>query len=179
MSKRIEHIEKKWYAVKTKFRSEKYVCNLLEEEDVEAYIPLMKRTRRYQRKIKHYEVPLISTYVFVCVSQSDYVKVLKTLYVYGFVMVGGRLVAIPDAEIDLLKKVTGSTQEWSVVDSKELVEGDPIEIIGGSLTGVRGVMTSYKNKNEIVVELAHIGILLNLTVDKKYIRKLTKLEMAS
>ena len=177
MSKRIKHIEKRWYAVKTKFRSEKYVCNLLQGQDVEVYIPLMKRTRLYKRKIKHYEVPLISTYVFVKVNTIDYVKVLKTLYVFGFVTVGGRLVAIPDAEMELMKQVTGHERDWSVVESIALAVGDPIEIIGGSLTGVKGIMLQSKNKHEIIVELAHIGKQLRLTVDKKYIRKLSKLEM--
>ncbi len=179
MSKRVEHSDKRWYAIRTKFRSEKYVCGLLEAQAVEAYIPLMYRTRRYQRKIKHYKVPLISSYVFVHISKEEYVRVLKTLYVFGFVYVGGRLVAIPDAEMELMKRVTGEEMEWSIQDQVKLVDGDPIEIIGGTLVGVRGTMLYKHNKSEVVVELAHIGKQLLLTVDKKYIRKLSKLELAS
>ena len=177
MTNRIEHSDKRWYAVRTKFRSEKYVCGLLEAQGVEAYVPVMLRTRRYERKIKTYEIPLISSYVFVRVCNSDYVKVLKTLYVFGFVLVGGRLIAIPEEEMNLMKRITGQEIEYKLRDREPEV-GDDVEIIGGSLLGLRAKMISKHNSSELVVELVHIGKQFVLSVDKKYIRKLSRAELA-
>ncbi|MEZ4957062.1 MAG: transcription termination/antitermination NusG family protein, partial [Saprospiraceae bacterium] len=55
--------EPKWFAVYTRSKSEKVVKRLLASKNIECYLPLQKVTRRYTRKIKSYEIPLISCYI--------------------------------------------------------------------------------------------------------------------
>jgi len=55
--------ETRWFAVYTKYKCEKYVADQLSKKNIEAYVPIISKTRRYSRKIKHYQIPLINCYV--------------------------------------------------------------------------------------------------------------------
>lgn len=178
MSKLIEHKDKKWYAVRTKFRSEKFVIEQLRKQEIECYIPMLRKTRRYERKIKHYELPLISCYVFVCIDTSEYVKVLRTLYVYNFVRISGELTSIPNVEMNLMKRIVGEGLDAITEEISLFGVGDQVEIISGGMTGVKGELLEFKNKKEIVVRLDFVGKQIRMTMDKILIRKLSRLEIA-
>lgn len=64
-------IESRWFAVYTRSKSEKVVKRLLDQKNIENYLPLQKVTRRYTRKIKSYEIPLISCYIFVKIAKNN------------------------------------------------------------------------------------------------------------
>ena len=104
----LEHLEKKWFAIYTKYKAEKFVVEQLKKKGISAYLPLIKKTKRYTRKIKHSQVPLINCYAFVCIDQSEYSKVLETEYVLKFIRQGKNLISIPQYEIDLLERIVNS-----------------------------------------------------------------------
>jgi len=174
----MEHInqldlqEKKWFAIYTKYKCEKYVVDKLSKKNIEAYIPLLKTTKRYIRKVKTTEVPLINCYAFVKISKEQYVKVLQTEYVSRFIKQRNDLLAIPEEEIILLKKIVGEYQEDLTIAEYEYVEGQQVEIIAGSLTGLNGILVSQKNKNLFVVQLDHIGIQLRIDINPGLLRPL-------
>lgn len=61
----LDSIEKKWFAIYTRFKREKMVLKRLTEKGVEAYLPLSTHKRVYTRKIKIIQLPLISCYVLL------------------------------------------------------------------------------------------------------------------
>ncbi len=81
----LDNIEKKWFAIYTRYKREKIVRKQLTEKGVEAYLPLSTHKRVYTRKIKIIELPLISCYVFVKITQSEYLTVASTQDVVKFV----------------------------------------------------------------------------------------------
>lgn len=160
-----------WFAIRVKFRSEKWVAKRLASKDIEAYVPVLKRTKRYARKIKHLEIPLISNYVFVHIrNKGQRLQVLQTPYVFSFVSQNGVPVSIPLEQIDLMKKVVDSNYELNVTDQR-FDQGDKVEIIGGSLTGIKAQYVKALNKNLLVVQLSSIGQNIVLEIEKKYLRK--------
>ncbi|MEK7255619.1 MAG: transcription termination/antitermination NusG family protein, partial [Bacteroidota bacterium] len=74
----LDGVEPKWFAVYTRYKSEKVVQRLLQNKKIESYLPLQRVTRRYTRKIKHHDIPLISCYIFVKIVRAEYVPVLET-----------------------------------------------------------------------------------------------------
>ena len=52
--------EERWFAVYTKYKCEKYVVEQLNKKGISAYLPLVTKVRRYNRKVKKYNVPLIN-----------------------------------------------------------------------------------------------------------------------
>jgi transcription antitermination factor NusG len=163
--------EKRWFAIYTKFKAEKYVVECLKKKGITAYLPLIKKSKRYTRKVKFYEVPLINCYAFVCIDNSEYVKVLETEYLLKFIKQGKNLISIPKKEIDLLERIVNS-ENLTMAQQISFVEGKLVEIISGQLTGLKGKLVARKNKNEFVVELLNMGIQLKLDINPAYLRPL-------
>ncbi len=163
--------EARWFAVYTMAKHEKTVARRLQQKHITCYLPLQQVTRFYTRKIKHLELPLIKGYVFVHITAKEYISVLETPDVVNFVKFNKNLIAIPQAEIDLIKRVAGDKLEASI-EPLSFFEGDEVEIIGGQLTGVRGKLVSHANKHEVLLELTSIGLALRVQVKTQLLRKL-------
>ena len=134
-----------------------------------AYLPLIQKTKRYTRKIKQYEIPLINCYAFVCINKEEYIRVLETEYVLKFIKQGQNLVSIPSQEIELLKRIVGEVKD---IEARELswTEGQEVEIISGHLSGLSGRLIQKRNKKEFAVELQNIGYELIIHIDPAFLR---------
>lgn len=163
--------EKQWYAIRTQLNCEKKVCTAFETKDIEVYLPLQKNIRKYGRRRVEVEKPLIRNYVFVKISRNEYIPILDTQFVYGFVKFGDRLNAIPEQEINFIKTIIGEYDNLEIQD-EQIAIGEEIEIIGGHLTGLRARLTERKGKNKVLIELQAVGVGLLLDVEAKYIRRL-------
>jgi transcription antitermination factor NusG len=172
----IEHHNKSpkfWYAIKTKFKTEKFVVDQITKKGIEAYIPLIHITKRYSKKIKKLKLPLINNYAFVKITEQDRLSVLQTEYVFNFVGMNGKMECIPDHEINLLKQIVGEFEEKVSISAIEWQIGEDVEIISGSLTGIRGKLVKKAGKNNFVVELTSIGIELQMEIEIKFLKKIS------
>ena len=160
----------KWFAVYTRYKSEKAAFKQLEKKGITTYLPLQTFTRQYTRKVKKVELPLITCYVFVKITKAQYVPVLETEPVVDFVRFSNNLISIPDAEIELLKRVLG--ESWEVTASPtQLERGDRVELIAGNLTGLQGTLIDARDKQQVVIDLERMGYSLRISVDKNLLRK--------
>lgn len=162
--------EAKWFAVYTKYKREKLVNERLSEKGIQTYLPLQQFTRRYTRKVKQVELPLISCYIFTKITKQEYVPVLETPDVVQFVNFSRNLIAIPEEEIRTLQRVVGENIEIEVEPSA-YQEGDAVEIIGGNLTGLKGKLVRKENKNRFYVELEKMGYTLQMEIPLEVLRK--------
>jgi len=165
--------EFRWFAVYTRFKREKQVQIRLEEKGITTYLPLQEFTRRYTRKVRQVKIPLISCYLFVRITRREYVRVLEDADVVQFVRFGKNLIAIPEEEINVLRRVVGEQIEVEA-EPIELAEGDEVEIIGGQLTGLRGKLVARKNEKNLLIELDHIGYALRLQVPPEFLRRVRR-----
>lgn len=167
----LHQTEPRWFAVYTRFKSEKVVKRLLDAKNIESFLPLQSVTRRYTRKIKTYDIPLISCYIFVKIVKSEYVPVLETENVVKFIRFAKNLLSIPEAEINILRRIIGEQVE---VEAEQglLHEGDLVEVVGGKLTGLRGRLVERQGKKQMVVELETVGYSLKMNIDASLLRKI-------
>lgn len=163
--------ETRWFAVKTRSKSEKYVQRLLEKKGIVAWVPLQRLMRRYARSTRMVEKPLLNCYVFVHITKAAYVPILETEHVVGFVRFAKNIISIPQAEIDLVKRIT--LEDGIEVEAVETqyAEGDPVEISAGNLMGLRGRIVDAQGKRKFQVELEYIGHNLLITVDAAFLQK--------
>lgn len=164
----------KWYALYTRFKSEKIARNYFRKMGIESYVPTLHKTKRYVSKIKQYEIPLISCYVFVKISEKDRVEVYKNPYIIQFLKIGNEIIPIPEHEIFLLKKITGELNDIELVRKQDYQRGDMVEVIRGNLTGITGYITETNEKQDFVVELNHVGIQLRIHIDPAHLRRIKK-----
>ncbi len=165
--------EARWFAVYTGYKREKKVVELLRKKGITAYVPLQKLKRYYTRKVKEVELPLISCYVFVHITQSQYVPVLETQYVQRFLKIRRNLLAIPNHEIDLLRRIVGEIGGVEA-DVTSLRQGDAVEVIGGQLTGLTGTLIEQKGRQCLVISLQTLGYDLLMEVSPQHVRRLQK-----
>ncbi len=161
----------KWFAVRTRFRSEKVAHKELTRNALETYLPIKPVVRKYNRKIRKTELPLIPSFVFVKITKGEYAKVLETEYVSCFLKFGGNLLSIPEKEIDLIRRLENVDFEITAAPAT-YAEGDEVEIIGGALIGIRGKLVSKGGKGWVCIELVNSGHILQIEVDTKLLRKL-------
>ncbi|HQU59201.1 MAG TPA: UpxY family transcription antiterminator [Saprospiraceae bacterium] len=169
-----EH-EARWFAVHTRYKREKIVHQRLTGKGIESYLPLQQFVRRYSRKVRTVELPLISRYIFTRIVRREYVPVLETQDVAGFVRFSNNLISIPNKEIDLLQRIVGEGIETDV-EPYGFQQGDEVEITAGNLAGVRGLLVRRENKHQFIVELGHIGCSLCLKVDPHLLKAVGRRE---
>ncbi|MEZ4987615.1 MAG: UpxY family transcription antiterminator [Saprospiraceae bacterium] len=162
--------EARWFAVHTGFRKEKKVVELLALKGITAYTPIQQVKRFYTRKVKKVELPLINCYVFVHITNTEYVSVLETAFVNRFLKINRNLIAIPEAEIELLRRIVGEDLGLEAVPAT-FQPGDPVVIMGGQLTGMEGTLRAVKGKQRFVIALETLGYELLMEVDPKYIHR--------
>ena len=128
--------------------------------------------KRYLRKRKIVEKPIIASYVFVHIAKEHYVFVLKTMGVGSFLKIGNEIYPIPAEEIEILRKVVGEFDFDEVnISTLVMLEGDEVEIIRGKLTGIRGVVIESDKNNNIVVQMQNLGVALTFEIEAKYLQK--------
>ncbi len=167
----LHETEPRWFAVLTRAKCEKMVQRQLHKKNIHAYVPLQRLLRRYQRSTRLTEKPLINCYVFVQITKPDYLPVLETENVAGFVRFNKDLIAIPAAEIDLLRRVTLEDGLELEVAPGNFSEGDRIEISAGNLAGLRGWIIKKENRQQFQVELERLGYQLLITIDAAFLQK--------
>ncbi len=164
--------ENRWFAIYTKYKCEKYVVDKLSRKSIEAYTPLLTKTKVYSSKKKTYKTPLINCYVFVKINKSQYSQVLETENVSRFIKQRKNLISIPEEEILLLQRIVGEFKKIEI-NSEDLSLGSEVEIISGNLTGIKGRLAEKRGKNEFVVELENIGFQLKMTIDVSLLKPTT------
>lgn len=160
-----------WHVVKTKTKCEKYVRDRLHAMGIEAFVPLKKRTARYNRKVKVYELPLITCYTFVRLDKSRRNDVLAIPYVQGMLKTAGKDSIVSEKEIQWLQKVSGTELDVKT-EPISLTKGDRIILAHGQLAGMEGVILAERSKNEVVVALESLGLQMVIYVERDMVERL-------
>lgn len=164
--------EGKWFAVYTQYKREKLVKKMLGQKGIECYLPIKKVVKEWSKKRRIMEIPLISCYIFVKVTSSEYVPVLETEYVMKFLKIGKDLIAIPESEIILIQKILQDSFDFEIEATQNFKEGDLVEIIEGSLQGTKGRLIEIEGKNRVLITLEHIQHTFRISIEKQLIKKI-------
>ena len=168
----LDESKPRWFAVRTRFKSEKLAHKQLLAQGVEVYLPIRNVIRIYSRKKRQIDLPLIHNFVFVNIVKKEYVKVLETEYTSGFLKFGQNLLSIPDFQIELIKRLLGENIDVEVVAKTTLLKGDSVEVIAGPLMGLQGNLVNIQGKDTVLVELINSGYTLQLSLDAQLLRKI-------
>lgn len=161
-----KHEPANWYAVQTRARNEKVICERLQEQGLTTFLPLVTEVRRWSDRKKKVELPLFSCYVFVRLSISNHderMRVFRTSGVFRIVSMGGEAVPIPDEQIEALRAVI--TQQIPCSSHPFLKIGQRVRIRGGSLEGVEGVLLSQNGDRTLIISVDAIQRSLAVSVE--------------
>ena len=153
-----------WLVVKTKTKCEKFVRDKLQALGMDAFVPITKRTARYNRKVKVYELPLITCYAFVRLEKERRNQVLALPYVQGMLRLNGKDCHVSDREIEWLQKVSGTDLDIKA-EILSMQQGDHVMLAYGQLAGMEGTIIAQRSKHEVVVALESLGMQMVIQVD--------------
>lgn len=116
-----------WFAARTRSRHEFKVGRQLAAIGIEHYLPTWKKGT-----VEH---PLFPGYMFTRLGAGQFLSVLQTIGVCGWVQFGATPAVIQDFEIETLRTVTVMAPKPSTWQA-----GQKVRIVGGPLAGQLGVV---------------------------------------
>jgi transcriptional antiterminator NusG len=157
------HDGPEWYAVWTRSRHEQVVKEQLERKGLEAFLPTITRWSHWKDRKKQVDWPLFPGYCFVRFNGADRLPVLKCTGVVNIVSFDGDIAAIPEHEIDSVRRLVDSDLQF---DPCPLIrEGMMVEVTHGPLKGVVGRLVRKGAHARLVLSVALIGQAVSVEVD--------------
>ena len=169
----IETLEHKWYAVYVKSRHEFQVYERLNKKQIEAFLPIVERLRRWKDRKKLITFPLFPGYLFVRISKSAQER-LSVLKIKGVVRLLSSLHGdpdpIPDEQINSLKRLMENKE---ALDPYPYIDkGQRVRIKGGPLNGVEGILVEKLDKHLLVLSVDVLRQGVALTIDAADVEKI-------
>ncbi|HLA50053.1 MAG TPA: UpxY family transcription antiterminator [Thermodesulfovibrionia bacterium] len=169
----IETLEHKWYAVYVKSRHEFQVYERLNKKQIESFLPIVERLRRWKDRKKLITFPLFPGYLFVRISKSAQER-LSVLKIKGVVRLLSSLPGdpdpIPDEQINSLKRLMENKE---ALDPYPYIDkGQRVRIKGGPLNGVEGILVEKLDKHLLVLSVDVLRQGVALTIDAADVEKI-------
>jgi transcription antitermination factor NusG len=152
-----------WYAIWTRSRHEHVVREQIERKHLDAFLPTITRWSRWKDRKKKIDWPLFPGYCFARFRPDESLTVLKCTGVVNIVSVDGRPAAIPDHEIDGIRRLIESDLQY---DPCPLIrEGMMVEVKHGALAGVVGRLVRKGAHARLILAVDLIGQGVSVEVD--------------
>ena len=147
--------ESPWYAIYTRHQHEKMVAQILTSKGFDTFLPLHAAIHNWKDRTKALSLPLFPCYVFLKGGIERRLQIITTPGIYGLVSSGGQPAAIPDFEIEAIRRV---------IDSGARVEAHPflkcgnwVRVKCGPLAGIEGILVRKKNISRLVLSVEILG----------------------
>jgi transcription antitermination factor NusG len=163
--------DKKWLVVKTKANAEKKVAERLASKGIEVYLPLYTTMRQWSDRKKKVQKPLISSTVFVHITEEEREQLWNVVGVSGMLYYLGKPAVVRDEEILVLQQMLQQGIYESVDFETTFIEGQEVEITGGDFKGLRGIVLEEVNAQKVVIALQGLGAQVVFTLKKGAVRK--------
>ena len=144
-----------WYALYTRHQHEKMVHHVLTNKGFNTFLPLYATTHNWKDRTKALSLPLFPCYVFLKGGIERRLQILTTPGIYGLVSSAGQPAAIPDAEIEAIRRVIESGAR--VEAHPYLKCGNWVRVKCGPLTGIEGSLARKKNISRLVLSVEILG----------------------
>ena len=154
----------KWFALQVRTRWESSTESLLAGKGFETFLPkYMNRVRRNGR-MKDAQFPLFPGYVFCRFDPQDRLPILVTPGVISVVSRGRLPVPLEDSELAAVQTIVQSNlpvQPWPYLEI-----GERVRIQDEALSGLEGILISFKGTHRIVVSVSLLRRSVSLEIDR-------------
>ena len=147
---------KGWHVIYVRPQHEKNVDRLLNENDIESFLPLSTTIRTWSDRKKKIQEPLFPSYVFVNIkSNMDFYQALRVKGVCNYLKFGDEYAKVTDKEIGQIKCLVGndSLSEVTVNSDRRLSIGAIKRIVYGPLKGLECSILKVKDRSKVVVAI--------------------------
>src|SRR5580693_5450915 len=154
--------DRPWYALYTRHQHEKMVNQILSNKGFDTFLPLYATTHNWKDRTKALSLPLFPCYVFLKGGIERRLQILTTPGLYGLVSSAGQPAAIPDIEIEAIRRVVESGTR---VEAHPFLKcGNWVRVKCGPLTGIEGILVRKKNISRLVLSVEILGTAASIEV---------------
>jgi transcription antitermination factor NusG len=153
--------ERKWFALYTKPRHEFKAEIEITSLSIENYLPTVTRLKQWSDRKKKVTEPLLRGYILIKATEKERINALQTRSVLNCVSFKGKPAAIPQFQIDNLKKMMESDDEFYI--SEQIKVGTKVRVTSGPFQGVEGIVYNTDNVKMLAITID----LLNRSVSVK------------
>jgi transcription antitermination factor NusG len=168
MSYTISETPAHWFAVYTASRHEKHVSQLLQDRQVETFLPLYQSVHAWKNRTRvAVELPLFPGYVFVYARPTDRGRILSVPGVFAFVGSKREAWPLPDPEMQALR---AGIHQCNLQPHPYLSVGERARIMAGPFSGLEGVLVRKTNGLRFVISLDQIAQSFSVEVDAREVQ---------
>lgn len=174
----LEKSKYQWYAVYVRANSEKKLFDNLQEKNIECYLPMRKVLKYWSDRKKWVDEPLFKSYVFVKVSNKEFFTVLNTAGTVCYISFGGKAQCIPENQIDNIKTFLAHSEHEITVSSERIQRGVSVEVIHGSLKGIKGEVINILGQSRFLVRIDSMNCSLYTNIEKDEVMLIEENQMS-
>lgn len=160
-----------WYAIYTNPRAEKKTATLLQQRGITVYLPLLKTLKQWSDRKKWVEEPLFRSYIFVNVSEREYLEVLQVHGVVKYISFSGKAASIREDQINNIKLLLSCESELEISEH-HFASGEKVTVKAGPFVGLHGELIETKNAKRFLVRFDQMGKSIILNIPTVYLEPL-------
>lgn len=155
-----------WFVLYTKARCEKKVAEGLKEQGFEVYCPMLRTKRRWSDRYKWVEEPLLRSYCFVRLAETQRHLVFNVSHVVRYLFWQGKPAIVREAEITALQHLLDQ-QDHERIALRSFNVNDRIKIKGGLFDLLEGEITEKRGDKLVVyMEALQLAVYLDARTSK-------------
>ncbi|MFT5121832.1 MAG: hypothetical protein ACI9TH_003119 [Kiritimatiellia bacterium] len=154
-----------WLVLHARPRCEKKLSVVCRQHGITCYLPLMRKSHTYGARVRTFDVPMFSGYLFGIVDQQQKLFLEQNRLV-------ANLLAVHDQEVLVrqLLQVDLALHSGEVLDVLPyLEEGRIVKIATGPFRGMEGVIDRIKGKSRVILNVDMIGQSIAVEIDSTYL----------
>lgn len=164
---RPETEDEKWFVLHTKPRCEKSLARILMQERIKFFLPQGQSRRKVQRRWVTTSLPLFPGYLFLQGTEQSRLIALQTNKVVATLTVNDQDQL--HSELHALHQAVCSGNE--VKAEPQIEEGDRVEVVHGSLVGLRGYVSRCDGLTRIIIVVKMLGRGISIQVEDWMLQK--------
>jgi len=163
-------MDKTWFAIYVKSRTEKKVSAELDRLGIDHYLPLIKVLKQWSDRKKWVVEPLFKGYVFVQIDPTQYYDVLKANNVVRYITFEGKAVVVPPQQIHAIKLYLEESAPTEDFSNAQWEKGQSVEVISGNMTGLIGELVEVKKKHKVRIKIEAVNQIIFIQIPKTKLR---------
>ncbi len=157
-----------WYALRVRSKREGITSDHLAAIGREVFSPTYCGVKQWSDRKKQVQSPLFPGYVFCRFDVQQRLPILTSPGLIAIVGVGKVPMSVPDTEVEAIRTILRSgvfAQPWPF-----LTVGQKVEICGGPLSGVDGILVNFKDSYRVVVSINMLQRSIAAEVEGQWLR---------
>ena len=156
-----------WFALQTRARYENFVATQLRGKGYELFLPVYKCRRRWSDRIKEFELPLFSCYLFCRFNPLNRLPILVTPGVIQVVGVGKNPIPVDEAEIAAIQSAVQCGLPTQPLPFVQI--GQRVRLEFGPLRGLEGILVDWKGRHRLVLSVTLLRRSVAVEVDDSWV----------